>query len=154
MVAAMNSNKKMKLSDLQFRQEDLVDWVTLDSFFYQDAPQTLSQALVLTNVIKETNVLAAPGIDSSVVTNYLSGMAADTRTLSQEFVTMKNDYEVNKTRYQGNYNEDSHMFSLSISFAMQNWLEHYEDTVGKSFHDLIDYINSIVPNENQINPAN
>lgn len=150
MVTTMNGMKKMKLSDLQHRPDDLVDWKTLDDFFNNDGPQTLSQALVLTNVIKETKLLDNPEVDNNVVTNYLSGMATDTRTLSNEFAVMKREYNENKKKYEGNYNENSHMFSLTIAFEMQSWLEHYETTVGQSFHDLVDYINSIVPDENKI----
>lgn len=150
----MNVNKKMKLSDLQVKPTDMINWATLEEFFYTDAPQTLTQALVLTNVIKDGDVLGCEQIDSSVVIGYLTGMAADTRALSEKFSQMKGKFEHNRNLYKGNYNEDAHMFSLTISFEITEWLEQYEDTVGRNFNDVVDYINRAVPSENKITPPN
>ena len=140
----------MKLSDLQPQAQTGIDWNGLDSFFNVDAPNTLAHPLALTSIIKDTGILSAPGIDSSIVTNYLKGMAADVRELSLSFAEMKEKYNTGKLRYQNNYNEDAHMFVLTTSFDMTNWLEQYEDTVGKNFNDVIDYINSVVPDDIQI----
>lgn len=142
----------MKLSDLKPSAPDGVDWNTLDNFFLKDGPETLAQALVLTNIIKQTKILERPEVDSSVVIGYLSGIARDTETLSTLLTAMTTEYEISKTKYKGNYTEDAHMFSITVSYSMAEWVGQYEDTVGTCIIDVIDYINSIVPNELSINP--
>lgn len=147
----MNPNKKMKLSDLKPSAPDGVDWNTLDQFFLKDGPETLAQALVLTNIIQQSRILERPEIDSSVVIGYLTGMTNDTKTLSDLFAAMVAEYDISKSKYKGNYNEDAHMFSITVSYAMAEWVGQYEETVGQCIIDVIDYINSIVPNEFSIN---
>ena len=60
-------------------------------------------------------------------------------------------YNINKQLYQNKYDENAHMFSLSISFSMQEWLEQYESTIAQSIEDVVNYINSVVPQEQSIN---
>lgn len=105
----------MKLSDLKPSAPDGVDWNALDNFFLKDGPETLAQALVLTNIIKQTKILERPEVDSSVVIGYLSGIARDTETLSALLTAMTTEYEISKTKYKGNYTEDAHMFSITVS---------------------------------------
>ena len=146
----MDGSKKMNISDLQMKPQDDINWEILDTFFNVDAPTALGAPLILTQLIRDGNLLAYPGMDSAIVTTYLSGMASDTTILSTELRALREEYYINKKKYQGNYNEDSHMYSLTTAFAMQEWLTTYEDTLGKSFNDLIDYINGVVPTANQI----
>lgn len=148
----MNPNKKMKLSDLQPGIKDGVNWDLLDNFFQVDGPATLAQALVLTNIIKESNILSRPEVDSSVVLGYLTGIANDTKQLSDLLAAMTAEYEISKKNYKGNYNENAHMFSITISYSMTEWASQYEETVAQNITDVVDYINSIVPSELAITP--
>lgn len=146
----MDNSKKMKLSDLQQHEPDPINWNELDSFYLKDAPCILAQPLILTNIIKQNNLLELPEIDSRTVTNYLSGIVRDNESLTSRYFMMKQKYDQGRAMYFGNYNEDSHMFSLSASHDMADWLEQYEETVGQNFNAVIDYINSAVPSENKI----
>lgn len=146
----MNDNRKMQLSDLRMQTPDGVDWKTLDGFFNTDAPNTLAQSLLLTNVIKTTRIMEYPQVDSSLILKYLTGMADDTITLNNELSIMREDYNRNKQIHQGNYNEDAHMYSLTVGYAMSEWVSKYEETVAQNLNDVVDYINSIVPQEHAI----
>ena len=141
----MNNNRKMKISDLRPSAPDGVDWLALDQFFYNDSKTILAQALILTNIIKTTNLMSRPEIDTSIVMGYLTGMANDTTTLSNELALITAEYEKNKKQYQGNYNEDAHMFSLTMGYAMSDWIGRYDETVAQNINELVDYINSLVP---------
>jgi hypothetical protein len=147
----MDNRKKTNLSELNQTETDPIDWSILDCFFDVDAPSILAQPLILTNVIKQNNILQVPEVDVNIVTNYLSGIVKDTQTLSARYHVMKAKYDHGKAQYVNNYNEDAHMFSLSISHDMADWLEQYEETVGQNFNNVIDYINSVAPGDNKIN---
>ena len=147
----MNKGNKMRLEDLQPRIEDPINWNLLDQFFNLDAPQALSKTLLLTNVINKLNVLSVPEVDSTIVLSYLSKMATDTQQMSALLNTLRTKYDHNKKIYQGHYDENAHMFSLSISYDMQEWLEQYENTIAQSIDDVVTYINGVAPQENSIN---
>lgn len=146
----MENSKKMKLSDLQPREPDRIDWDSLDEFFYKDAPAILSQPLILATVIKEKKLLEVEQIDSATVTSYLTGLTRDTDALSQSYVSMKSKYEMGRNQYKGNYDENAHMFSLQIAYEITEWTERYEDTMGQNFVAVIDYINSVLPEDSNI----
>lgn len=146
----MDNRKKMNIADLQQRAPDPINWNTLNMFFNSDAPTILAQPLILTNIIKQNNILAIPEVNAQTVTNYLSGIVRDTESLAGRYHAMKQKYDTGYAEYFGNYNENAHMFSLSISHDMADWLEQYEDTVGQNFNAVIDYINSVVPVNNKI----
>lgn len=146
----MENSKKMNLSDLKSQVTDPIDWNTLNAFFNVDAPTILAQPLILTNIIQQNNILAIPEVNTQTITNYLSGIVRDTESLSGSYHVMKQKYDAGYAEYFGNYNENAHMFSLSISHDMADWLEQYEDTVGQNFNAVIDYINSAVPVTNKI----
>lgn len=141
----MSNHQKMQLADLNPRPQDQVDWVTLDTFFNVDAPQALSQTLILTQTIERLKVMEMPGINSTTLINYLSKMARDTEVLANALAGMRTTYDLNKVRYQGRYDENAHMFSISIAYEMQEWLEQYENTLGKALMDVVEYINKEVP---------
>lgn len=141
----MSNHQKMQLGDLNPQTQDQVDWVTLDSFFNVDAPQALAQTLLLTQTIEQLKVMELPEINSTTLINYLSKMARDTEVMAHLLNAMRATYDANKTRYQGRYDENAHMFSISIAYEMQEWLEQYENTVGKSLVDVVEYINKVAP---------
>lgn len=151
MVITMENSKKMQLSDLQQRQVDRINWDSLDSFFNVDASRLMVQPLILSKIIEQNQILQVQEINSGTVLNYLSGMAADVQKLNNVFSELKAKYVAGKATYVNNYNEDAHMFSLSISHGMVEWLEQYEDTVGKNLNDVIDYMNSVLPSNDKIN---
>lgn len=142
----MSNREKMSLDYLQPQQSDPINWAILDNFFNVDAPQALGSSLVLTKTIKELNVLEMANVDRTIVMSYLSNMAKDTKQMSDSLALMKQAYQVNKSKYQGKYDENAHMYSLSISHEMQEWLEQYENTIGQSIEDITNYINSVEPN--------
>ena len=141
----------MSLQDLQPQMQDPIDWNSLDQFFNVDAPQALGKTLELTQVIKQLDVLNIEQVDNQTVMTYLTKMAKDTQQMSAGLSNMVATYNANKKMYQGKYDENAHMFSLSISFEMQEWLEQYESTIGQSIEDVVNYINSVVPQEKSIN---
>lgn len=146
----MNNCKKMNISELKPRQPDPIDWLVLDEFFNKDAPTLLAQPLILSNIIRDNNILEIPEINSNTITGYLNGIVRDTQTLSANFTKMKQEYDNGRRIYFNNYDENAHMFSLSVTHDMVSWLEQYDDTVGLNFNEVIDYINSFMPNESKV----
>lgn len=146
----MSSHQKMKLDELQPKAVDVIDWNILDSFFYQDAPNALNKSLLLTNIIKQLDVLNIPEVDGKIVISYLSKMSKDTAEMSTLLASIRSDYDIKKQRYQGNYNENAHMYSLTVAHDMQDWLEQYENTIAQSIEDVVNYINSVVPADKTI----
>lgn len=146
----MSNRQKMKLEDLQPKPVDHVNWNILDAFFYVDAPAALNKALMLTKMIKDLRITEMPEVDSNIVLSYLSKMSKDATEMSNSLVALRDAYAIKKQVYQGNYNEDSHMYSLSISHDMQEWLEQYESTIAQSINDVVDYINNTIPSDRNV----
>ena len=147
----MTDRNKMRLEDLQPQAQDPIDWNSLDQFFNVDAPQALGKTLLLTRLIEQLGVLNIEQVNNQTVISYLSKMATDTQQMSASLSNLVAQYNTNKQLYQGKYDENAHMFSLSISFSMQEWLEQYESTIAQSIEDVVNYINSVVPQEQSIN---
>lgn len=139
----MSHPPKMKLDDLKMKQADPIDWANSDEFFTVNAPAALSKALELTSVIQATGVLNDTTVDSKLILSYLTKMKNDTILMSQSLQKMFEEYKIKKAMYQGNYNENAHMYSLSLSFEIHDWLEQYENTIEKSIADISDYVNSV-----------
>lgn len=139
----MSNHRKMKLEDLKMKEPDPIDWANTDNFFTNDAPCALAKSLELTCVVQNTGILSKVEVDSKVVLSYLTKMKNDTAHMSQSLQNMYEDYKVKKAMYQGNYNEDSHMYSLALSFEIVDWLEQYENTIGQSINDVSEYIDSV-----------
>lgn len=141
----MSNPRKMKLEDLKMKEPDPIDWANSDEFFNINAPTALAKSLELTRVVQRTGILANPAVDSTLILSYLTKMKNDTTHMSQSLQNMHKDYQAKKVIYQGNYDENSHMYSLSLSFEIHDWLEQYENTIGQTINDVADYINSVQP---------
>ena len=148
----MSNHKKMNIADLQPAVQDIIDWNTLDTFFNVDAPRALGSSLVLVNAVNALNVLELPSVDRNIVMSYLQKMTKDTQQMSNALANLRATYEMNKSRFKGKYDENAHMYSITVAFEMQEWLEQYESTIAQSITDVSDYIHSVSPETNLIKP--
>lgn len=157
----MNAPKKMKLEDLKpqpvdlfdcfdTETEDAIDWDALDVFFNVDAPNALSKAITLTRIVAEYKILEIETIDNNIILSYLNKMADDTNIVSASLRVMHDDYLKSKQKYKGHYDENAHMFALNIAHNMHEWLEHYENTIGQTIEDVVNYINGLTPTQIKI----
>lgn len=145
----MNKSKKMSIEDLiphvkgpYQLQPAPMDWSESDELFFASCPECLTQPLSLSQVILAGKLLEVEGIDANYVNRIISQLVNDTLQLKDELTQLQATYTEGKKHVR---EEDAFMHSTNMCQLAFDWIDKYDNSVGKGLRDVIDYINDAIP---------
>lgn len=161
----MNPNApmpKMSLNDLKpkcvslnetinsMNQKDDVSWNDIKNIVFVEYPTALQLPRILIKMLIDLKIDSRPEINNAQLTKMCQNLSVDAGQLNQRLVSLQD--KLNKAiANHPKLDENSHMVLLSIQEDVFTWLENYDDTIAKTIDDIVNYVNSVLPDTDKIN---